>query len=89
MSDYISKQDVIDLINGLDSLPWEEETEEIVNGLPTISESEIIRKAMERIASRIQQVIWDSCSSDEYKYASEEIEKIFNEVCVEEGDINE
>ena len=45
------------------------------------------RKPMGEIASKVQQVIWDSCSGDEYKYASEEIEKIFSEVYVEEGGI--
>lgn len=55
MSDYIRKQDVIDLINGLDSLPWEEETEEIVNGLPTLDEKEIIRKAFERVVERLEE----------------------------------
>lgn len=33
MAKYVKVEDVIDLINGLDSLPWEEETEELVNGL--------------------------------------------------------
>ena len=54
MSDYIRKQDVIDLINGLDSLPWEEETKEIVDGLPTLDEKEIIRKTVERIVERVE-----------------------------------
>ena len=55
MSDYIRKQDVIDLINGLDSLPWEEETKEIVDTLPTLDEKEIICKTVERIVERLEQ----------------------------------
>ena len=43
------------------------------------------RKPMGDVASKVQQVIWDSCSGDEYKYASKEIEKIFDEVYVEGG----
>jgi hypothetical protein len=56
MSDYIRKQDVIDLINGLDSLPWEEETKEIVDTLPTLDETEIIRKAFERVVERLEEL---------------------------------
>ena len=57
MSDYIRKQDVIDLINGLDSLPWEEETKEIVDTLPTLDEKEIIRKAFERVVERLEEAV--------------------------------
>ena len=55
MSDYIKRQDVIDLINGLDSLPCEDETEELVNSLPTIDEKEMIRKTVERILTRLEE----------------------------------
>jgi hypothetical protein len=34
MSKYVKVEDVVGLINGLDSLPFEEETEDVVNSLP-------------------------------------------------------
>lgn len=64
----------------MDFIPHTETAREVLEEWNT-------RKPMERIASRIQQVVWDSCSGDEYRYVSKEIEKIFNEVCVEEGGI--
>lgn len=70
MSDYIKRQDVIDLINGLDSLPWEEETEELVNRLQTLDETEIIRKAFERVVERLEefteQTYYKSVEGDMY-----------------------
>ena len=44
------------------------------------------REPMGKIASNVQQIIYDSCCGDEYKYASKEVEKIFNEVYVEGGE---
>lgn len=34
MSKLVRVEDVVNLINGLESLPWETETEELVNSLP-------------------------------------------------------
>lgn len=34
MAKYVKVEDVIELIKGLESLPWEEEVEELVYSLP-------------------------------------------------------
>ena len=47
MSKYVKVEDVIDLINGLDSLPFEEETEEIVNCLPIYDAGKVIERVEE------------------------------------------
>lgn len=44
MAKYVKVDDVIELINGLDSLPWEEETEDIVNSLPIYDTDEVINR---------------------------------------------
>jgi len=36
MSKYVSVEDVKELINGLDSLPWEEEVDDLLKNLRTI-----------------------------------------------------
>jgi hypothetical protein len=38
----IYADDAIELINGLESLPWEEETEEMVNSLATVDAVEVV-----------------------------------------------
>lgn len=43
MAKYVKVEDVIELINGLDSLPWEEETEELVNRLPIYDTDKVIK----------------------------------------------
>ena len=47
MSRYVKVEDVKDLINGLDSLPWEEETEDIVNRLDTYDTDEVVKELRE------------------------------------------
>lgn len=46
MDKYVKVADVIALINGLDSLPFEEETEDMVNSLPTC-DMETVRDLLE------------------------------------------
>ena len=83
MSDYIRKQDVIDLINGLDSLPWEEETKEIVDTLPTLDEKEIIRKAFERVLTRLEE-LKANAFDDEFVIISDAIEIVKEECGISE-----
>lgn len=44
MAKYVKVEDVIDLINGLDSLPFEEETRDIVNSLPIYDTDKVIER---------------------------------------------
>lgn len=64
MSDYIKRQDVIDIIHKeIESTKtYIEHNTQInikfaVEGLPTISETEIIRKAFERVVERLKKKI--------------------------------
>lgn len=41
MEKFISENDVKELLLGLDSLPWEEEVEDVVNQLPTADVVEV------------------------------------------------
>lgn len=47
MSKYVKVEDVIELINGLDSLPWEEETGEMVNRLPAYDLDKVVERLEE------------------------------------------
>lgn len=38
----IKAEDVKELINGLDSLPWEEEVDDLVNSLPTVEAEPVV-----------------------------------------------
>ena len=38
----IYADEVVELINGLESLPWEEETEDLVNSLTTVDAVEVV-----------------------------------------------
>ena len=48
MDRFVNKNDVIELLIGLDSLPWEEEVDDIVNSLPATEVREIIHAKWER-----------------------------------------
>lgn len=39
----VNATDVIDLINGLESLPWEEEVEDLVNSLPSVNAVSVVK----------------------------------------------
>ena len=43
MDKYIKAEDVKDLLNGLDSLPWEDEVEDMVDRLITDNVVEVVR----------------------------------------------
>lgn len=43
MDKFVKAEDVKDLLNGLDSLPWEDEVEDMVNGLTTADVEEVVR----------------------------------------------
>ena len=45
MNKYVNVEDVKDLINGLDSLPWEDEVDEMVDGLAAADVVEVKRGA--------------------------------------------
>ena len=47
MTKYVKVKDVVELINGLDSLPFEEETEELVNQLPIYTDN-VIKEPKDR-----------------------------------------
>lgn len=45
MDEFVKAEDVKDLLNGLDSLPWEDEVEDMVNGLVVDDVEKIVRCA--------------------------------------------
>ena len=44
MAKYVKVEDVVELINGLDSLPFEEETEDIVKSLPIYDTDKVVKE---------------------------------------------
>lgn len=43
MDEFVKAEDVKDLLNGLDSLPWEDEVEDMVNGLVVDDVAKVVR----------------------------------------------
>ena len=63
MSKYVKAEDVIELINGLESLPWEEETEEMVNRLPAYDLDKVVER-LEKEAEECKKD-WDEFGDSE------------------------
>lgn len=49
----IKADDVKELINGLDSLPWEEQVDEMVDAIPTAYEPDKVAEEVREVANRI------------------------------------
>lgn len=60
MAELIDKSDVKDLLLGLDSLPWEEQVDELVDGLPTTTEAEIMVKAYDKAYLKLHRFLVDN-----------------------------
>ena len=52
----ISDEDVKALINGLDSLPWEEEVDDLVDSIPTAYDVEKVVERLEALKNNVPNV---------------------------------
>ena len=65
MSRLVDIDDVKALINGLDSLPWEEEVDDLVNSIPTAFDME---KVVEQLEEKQYAYLHDNGDYEEGKY---------------------
>lgn len=59
MSRLVDIEDVKDLINGLDSLPWEEEVDDLVKHIPTAYDVNKVVKQLEEIKAKPIELVYD------------------------------
>ena len=74
MKKYIKAEDVKDLLIGLDSLPWEEEVDDIIEQLKTANVKEVVHAKWERKYDIDKGIYWHECSNCGCKPPKESME---------------
>ncbi len=78
----INAEDVKDLINGLDSLPWEEQVDELVDSIPTAYDIESVEEQLK------YQILQYNRRAEEHKDYANYHEKYWAKKCSYENALN-